>query len=179
MNVLLYRCIVCGYSYLEEESHANCPFCGAAKSFVVPAGNAAFEMGAGALSEKSLENAQKAIALEVDNAEFYFAASGKGETAFAKELFHTLAFVEAEHAKLLCKAVNAGKPEISMQKSEKAFSSFKENLEEARRREQSAMQSYSEFLNDASEPRVKLIFKALIEVEHSHLALEESELQKL
>ncbi len=178
MNVRLHRCVICGFAYLKSEGQSNCPFCGVSEKFVVPAGPVKFNLSAGALCEKTKANAEAAVALEIDNAEFYHAAAAKTSSVFCRELFHTLAFVEAEHAKLLCAAINAGKPEISAQKAGKAFESDAENLKEALGREQNAIEKYSLFLSEASEPRMKTIFTALIEVEQSHLQLEKVELQK-
>jgi len=179
MKVKLFRCLVCGDPYVGEEPPQNCPFCGAPRNYIVPAEKYNVQELVQNISQKSRENVEAAIQLEKSNAEFYNCAKNCEADHYGKQLFRALAKVEAEHAALLSKAIGKDAPEIDKDcKAGKCLGSYRLNLEEAHRREDNAIKHYSQFLAEATEPRLKQVFKALVEIETTHLEIEQEQLDR-
>jgi rubrerythrin len=129
------------------------------------------------LSETSKANVIKALEIELSNAGFYLAAAKKAEEQGddeARSIFKALAKVEAEHASTFKKILKPDIPSFNI--NEVAFSTVKENFEESLARETRAVEFYGQALDEAIETRTKQIFKALVEVEGDHLALDKERL---
>jgi len=112
MKVKLFRCLICGDPYVGEEPPKNCPFCGAPVNYIVPAEKYNVKDLVQPISEKSRQNVEAAIQLEVSNASFYNCARNCEADNYGKQLFRALAKVEAEHAALLSKAIGKEAPQI-------------------------------------------------------------------
>lgn len=175
MTIKTWVCKICGDPYVGEEAPTHCPFCGADHKYIVN-GTEYQEPVVGELTEKEKENILAAIKLEVGNAEFYFCASGKTNTIELQKRFKALGKVEAEHAGTLAKMIKAQKPDISRDKTDCAGddNAF---MQEALNREDKAIKSYSQFLKEADDMRVKQVFAALVEIETTHLDLEKESLE--
>lgn len=169
----LYRCQICGDPYLGEEKPKNCPFCGAHERYIVEQKNYEDRIWAiENISDITKNNLEKAIELEVSNAEFYFCASRKAKGNDMKNLFKALGKVEAEHAAVLAKALGIEGPKID-RSGGTCSGDRKADLGEAHMREDNAIHHYAEFLAQAKEPRAIEIFSALIAIESDHMAIHE------
>lgn len=162
----LFRCRICGDPYLGEEAPANCPFCGAARKYLVPAEQWKDENKV-KLTEASRKNLEDAISLELKNVNFYDDVSMKGQTEVTRALFKALKKVELEHATLFRKLLGLEKlPETNFP------SAFKpqdlENLKESNKRENNALAFYAKAAKEAKEPRVSEVFTAIGQVEQTH-----------
>ncbi|MFQ5405746.1 MAG: ferritin family protein [Candidatus Micrarchaeia archaeon] len=177
MQIKLFRCNVCAKAYLGEAPPSACPFCGASTKYIVPQEEHEYTLSAEDVSDKTKQNITTAIEIEVSNAEFYHCAKKRGKSNYGKKLFGSLAYAEAEHAALLSKVLNGEKPKISLDAG-KCSEEYKDNLQEAHNREQNAIENYAKFAHEATEPKVKMIFNALVEIEQSHLKIEEEQLKK-
>ncbi|MFH1786926.1 MAG: ferritin family protein [archaeon] len=166
----VFRCKICGDPYIGEAAPTHCPFCGAPKKYIILAKDYV-EPIIKSMSEASRKNLEAAVKLEASNSAFYKCASTK---ALAKKdqigyaMFKALSKVEAEHAITLAKALGAPRPEMG---EESCSAEFPENVASAKQREARATKHYGEFLAAATEPRLKEIFGALIEVEKTHAEL--------
>lgn len=100
--VYVYRCRVCGEVYIGKEKSASCPFCGAHDDYFVLAEEWSL-LKADDLADISKENLKKALGLEIDNTNFYRAASDKSHTTYVQSMFKGLSKVEREHASAICK----------------------------------------------------------------------------
>lgn len=172
--VSLFRCRICGDPYIGETKPSRCPFCGAYEHFFVEAKDykETFDVE---LNEKDRANVEKALGVEISNADFYFCASEKTDDKEGKQLFKALGKVEAEHASIWRKILKLSKEEIP--KSETCAVSNKDNLTESHKREDRAIKFYSEAAAESENKRVKQIFIALIQVETDHLKLSEERLK--
>ncbi|MBW2997590.1 ferritin-like domain-containing protein [Candidatus Woesearchaeota archaeon] len=169
MTIRTWVCKICGDPYVGEEKPTQCPFCGADSKYIIH-GDKYNEPVVDNLTDISRDNVTAAIKLEVDNSQFYFCASKKASTIELQKRVHALGKVEAEHASLLAKMIKAQKPVIDRNAGEcsgdnKAF------VQEAHDREQRAIEHYKKFLEQATEPRVKQVFAALVEIETTHIEL--------
>jgi len=165
----VYRCRVCGEVYIGAQKPASCPFCGAHSDYFVLAERWVL-LRANSLSEKSRENLKKALDLEINNTNFYKAASEKSKDVYFSSMFKGLSKVEREHASAICKHLNIEKP-LSNVGADKAVDSDKENAMKANTRERSAVKFYGQASKEADEKEIKEFFKALIEVESDHIVL--------
>lgn len=172
MTIKTWVCKICGDPYIGEEAPKQCPFCGADSKYIVR-GTEYEEPEAGRLTDKEKENILEAIKLEVGNAEFYFCAAGKAGKLELKKRFGVLGKVEAEHASLLAKLVRAQNPVIS-RGSDSCEGDDHAFMQEALEREDKAIKSYSRFLEEADDIRVKQVLAALVEIETTHLELEKA-----
>ncbi|MBR9676015.1 ferritin [Candidatus Woesearchaeota archaeon] len=168
----LFKCQICGDPYLGDETLSKCPFCGAPKNYIVEA-REYIDYFAQQIdfSTKELDNFKKALDLEIGNASFYSKAAVTSSDAYFKSLFKALFKVENEHADVFTKHLKTVKPEID--KSIEADQDGHTNLLESHRREQIAIESYQNFYNEATTPRAKQIFEALVKIEKDHLGLED------
>jgi len=71
---------------LGEDAPSNCPFCGAARKYLVPAGEWKDENKV-TLTEASRKSLEAAISLELKNVDFYDDVSRKGQAEEVRSLF--------------------------------------------------------------------------------------------
>lgn len=172
----VFRCWICGETYLGEEKPTDCPYCGADSEFLKPGEE--YEYPDVKLTPRSKNNLEKALDLEVDNATFYYCAYNRADGEKTIGMFKRLAKVESEHAEAICMFLDREEPDISG-KSEGCSYHLPDNLDDAHKREGRAIEHYRKFAEEAEEPRVEEFFEALVEIESDHLELHESELEKI
>ncbi|MFO7982660.1 MAG: ferritin family protein [Desulfuromonadales bacterium] len=166
MNV--FKCLICGDPYVGADRPTNCPACGAHQHLIVRAEDYEPEVLA-ELTDRSRENLEKALDLEVSNSAFYRGASKVADSIDGHALFSALSRIEAEHASVICNMLEIDKPEELYETGE-CSPAHKENLVESRKREERAIHFYSRFLEEAKEPRVRQVLESFIEIEKDHLS---------
>ena len=171
--VKLWRCEICGDSYIGEEPPTNCPFCGAYEKYIKEAKEAKVNFDV-ELNEKDKANSEKALQVEVSNAAFYFCAAEKTDNEEGKLLFKALGKVETEHASVWKKIL---KLDSVPKGDDSCHISNKENLEDSHARETRAIEFYKKAAEESGNERVKQIFEAFVEVETDHLQLSEERLR--
>ena len=171
--VQLFRCKICGDPYIGETAPSRCPHCGAYEKFMVLAKdyNETFDVD---LNETDRKNAEIALGLEIGNTAFYYCAAEKTDDVEGKQLFKALAKVEAEHASIWRKILKAPKEKIEA--AMQCAIANTDNLKESHEREEKAIEHYKKFAEEAENPRVKMLFLAIVEVETDHLKLSEDRL---
>ncbi len=164
----LWRCKICGDPYIGVAPPNRCPFCGAYEKFMVEAKDwkETFDVE---LNEKDKANAEKALEVEISNAQFYLCATEKTDDEEGKQLFKALAKVETEHAAVWRKILKLGKESIT--KSDECSSANMNNLKESHAREERAIEFYKQAAKDSENERVRQIFAAFVQVETDHLNL--------
>jgi rubrerythrin len=171
MKIKVFRCRVCGEVYIGEEKPKTCPFCGAHENYFVSAKEWKL-LGIEKISDTSRNNLKRALELEIDNTNFYRAASEKSRDIYFASMFKGLSKIEREHASAICKLLKIEKPD-SRVGLDKAVDSDRLNLEEAHRRENRAVKFYGEARSQATEQDIAEFFKALIQIESDHIVLTE------
>jgi rubrerythrin len=114
---------------------------------------------------------EAALKLELDNAAFYDCAKNaaqKADDEYSIAKFKALMKVEREHASAISKFLKISRPEL-----EKLICSANSqaNTKEGWEREDRAIKAYAKFKDEATEPRLKEFFGALVEIETDHLDL--------
>ena len=170
-KIKVFRCRICGDSYIGSEAPVQCPFCGAAQKFFVEAQDWNPDEFNVKLSDLSKKNLEAALHLELDNAAFYDCAKNSAQKAgdeYGLAKFKALMKVEREHASAISKFLKISRPELEKKTCE---ASTKANSKEGWGREDRAIKAYAKFRDEATEPRLKEFFGALVEIETDHLDL--------
>ena len=170
--VKLWRCEICGDSYVGDEVPANCPFCGAKQENIKEAKEAVVDFNV-ELNETDRKNVEHALTVEVSNSAFYFCAANKTDDDEAKLLFKALGKIEREHASVWKKIL---KLDSVSEGHDECHISTKKNLEDSHSRETRAIEFYKKAAEEAKNKRVKRIFNVLVQVENDHLQLSEQRL---
>jgi len=171
----IFTCRICGEVYIGEAIPRTCPFCGAANKYLILA-NAWKDENNIELTEISRENLEEALKLELSNASFYKCASETISNQEIALMFKGLYKVEREHASVFRKILKlTSDPEIK----EMCVDDAKKTVEESLEREMRAIKFYGKAANQASEPRLKEVFTAIMGVEKDHLSLDHDKLLKL
>lgn len=167
----LYKCQICGDPYLGDEPPINCPYCGAQKPYFVDGRDyvSPFTQEHNFTSEE-MTNFQAALDIEIGNASFYKKAAEVSSEDYYKWLFKALMKVESEHASIFSKHLKITKPELQ---DIAASTDGEENIQESHRREAIAIAAYRKFAEEATTPRAKQVFSALVEIEEDHLSLDD------
>ncbi len=173
----VWRCKICGDPYLGKDKPSECPFCGADAQYIVT-GKEYDIPDTVTLSDKSSENLQAALQLEVGAVNLYECAKKKAEKEENLEgyaLFKALVKVEKEHATRICKFL--GEPRPTYEET-KCSDKYEDNLKETEKREDNAMKLYTQFAGEAAEPVIKQFFEALAKAEAGHLELAKELMKK-
>jgi rubrerythrin len=170
-KIKVFRCRICGDPYIGSEAPTQCPFCGASQRFFVEAKDWNADEFNVTLSEVSKKNLEAALQLELDNAAFYNCAKNvadKADDHYSLAKFKALMKVEREHASAISKFLKISRPELEKQACN---ADSKANSKEGWDREDRAIKAYAKFKEEATEPRLKEFFGALVEIETDHLDL--------
>ena len=174
-----FRCRICGDPYIGIEAPNRCPFCGALRQYFVEASDWNPKEFTVTLSDITRENLQAALQLELDNAAFYDCAKNTAQKAgddYGLAEFKALMKVEREHASAISKFLQVTRPELEVQSCN---AQAEINTKEGWERENRAIKAYSKFREEATEPRLKEFFGALVEIETDHLDLHAENLKHL
>ena len=165
----LYKCQICGDPYLGDYAPINCPYCGAKQHHFVDAHDYVNKFAQeNNFTGDEMDNFKAALDVEIGNASFYKAAAENSTEDFHKWLFKSLMKVEYEHASIFSKHMNIAKPPLF---DVDASTDGEANIQESHRREQIAIEAYKKFADNATTPRAKEVFSALVEIEEDHLGL--------
>jgi rubrerythrin len=170
----LWRCKICGDPHIGVKAPDRCPHCGAYQKFIVEAKEykETFDVE---LNETDKANAEKALEVEISNAQFYFCAAAKAKDDETKNLFKALGKVEAEHASVWKKILKMDSIEIP--DYDKCSAENIDNLKESHEREERAIKFYGEAAKASENERVRQIFGAFVQVETDHLHLSEERME--
>lgn len=173
MAVKLYRCAICGESYIGESKPSRCPFCGAHRKYIKDIAKAKVDFDV-KLDENDKALAERALREEISNTEFYLCAKEHNEIDEGKLLFKILSKIEAEHASIWRKILKLDKAEFA---DTDCAASYTQNLEESHERESRTIAFYNQAVLECKNKRVRNIFKALVGIETDHLHLSEERLK--
>jgi len=176
MQARVWRCRICSEPYIGYSPPGNCPFCGAHQEYIIPAENWKFEDDI-QLSEKSRRNMEEALKIEISNASFYLCVSKMSRDPFIQGMFKILSNIEKEHANLHARILKAPKPDIELDRK-LCTAIDKNSVKESLERETNAVAHYGKFLGEAKEPRLKEVFKALVDIEGDHIQLDREVLKR-
>jgi len=167
----MYRCRICGETYLGSEPPAMCPFCGAHVEFFVDPADYPADVNDIELTEVERADLDTAIELELANTRFYLAMAARGDNATLSSAYKRLATIEAEHCLLFCKLAKVPKP-ADLREIGDELGSWEADIAESLRRETRASALYAEFAARATSPRLLEVWRAVSAVEADHIVLD-------
>jgi rubrerythrin len=167
----MYRCRICGETYLGSEPPAMCPFCGAHVEFMIDPRDYPGDVNDVQLTEVERADLETAIDIELSNARFYLAMSLRGDNPPLASAYKRLAAVETEHCSLFCKIARMPKP-ADLREPGTELGSWNADIDESARREHRASDLYAEFAARATSPRLLEVWRAVSAVEADHIVLD-------
>jgi rubrerythrin len=167
----MYRCAICGETYLGSEAPAMCPFCGAHHEFLIDPADYPEDINAVTLTESERADLDTAIALELANTRFYLAMAARHDNPALASAYKRLAAVESEHCSLFSKLAGLPKPEGLREPGEE-LGGWDADIDESARREKRASALYAEFAARAVSPRLLKVWGAVSDVEADHIVLD-------
>jgi rubrerythrin len=176
-KVKVYRCRICGDPYIGVEPPTRCPFCGARTEYFVEAEDWSPDEFNVELSDVSKRNLEAALELELDNAAFYDCAKSNAEKlkdVYYLAKFKALMKVEREHASAISKFLKISRPNLE---KKMCSTDMRANTNEGWERENRAIKAYESFRDEATSPRLKEFFNALVEIETDHLELHKANIK--
>jgi rubrerythrin len=167
----MYRCRICGETYLGSEAPAMCPFCGAHVEFMIDPADYPADINDVQLTEVERADLETAIDVELSNTRFYLAMSLRGDNPALTSAYKRLAAVEAEHCSLFCKIAKMPKP-ADLREPGDELGSWNADIDESARREHRASDLYAEFATRATSARLVEVWPAVSAIEADHIELD-------
>lgn len=167
----IYRCRICGETYLGEEVPSHCPFCGAHSEHIIDTTEYPEDINVVNLTEVERNDLLTAIELETSNTRFYLAMAAHKDNLKLSNAYKRLAKIEAEHCELFCKLAGIAEPSDLMTPGD-AADNWCDNIEESIVREQRATKFYAEVAARATNERIREVFAAVSAVEADHIVLD-------
>lgn len=172
MKMKMYRCRVCGETYLGYAAPANCPFCGAHEEFMIMPEEYPADVNDIQLTETERADLEMSIEIERANTRFYLGMAERKDNDTLRSAYKRLAKVEAEHCSVFCKLAKVSKPADLMTPGE-TTGSWATDIEESLKRENRATALYAEFATRATSERLKEVWDAVSAVEADHIELDD------
>lgn len=167
----IYRCRICGETYLGSEPPAMCPFCGAHVELFVDTADYPEDINAVQPTEAERADLEASIDLELANTRFYLSMAQRTDNKKLASAYKRLAAVEAEHCSLFCKLAGQPKP-ADLREPGGELGSWELDIDESLRRETRASALYAEFSARATTPRLLEVWRAVSAVEADHIVLD-------
>lgn len=171
MQLKMYRCRICGETYLGYDAPENCPFCGAHITFMRPTEEYPADINVVQLTETERADLETSIELERSNTRFYLGMAERKDNDALRSAYKRLARVEAEHCGLFCKLAGVPKPADLTEPGE-TTGTWTSDIDESLARENRASELYREFNLRATSERLKEVWQAVSAVESDHIGLD-------
>jgi len=172
MTKIIFKCEICRQVYILRERPSNCPFCGSFEEHVKPVEDV-IDIEEYKLTEISRDNLSIVLTKEAHASNFYEGAKLVNQSSKLSKIFYMLKIHESWHHFTLSSEIKDD-VNVSLVKSVKYMklnNTDEENKRTAMIAEADAIVNYKKYLEEATEPRVKMVFAALLEVEQMHLDL--------
>jgi rubrerythrin len=167
----LYRCRICGETYLGYEAPTQCPFCGAHEEFMIAPEDYPTDVNDIQPTEVEQADLEAAIEVERGNARFYLGMADRHDNDTLRSAYKRLSKVEAEHCSLFCKLARRTKPDDLLVPGETS-GQWAADIADSLAREQRASALYAQFQGRATSPRLREVFGAVRDVELDHIQLD-------
>lgn len=171
MQLKMYRCRICGETYLGYEAPENCPFCGAPIKFMRPSEEYPSDINSVQVTEAERADLETSIELERANTRFYLGMAERKDNDLLRSAYKRLARIEAEHCSLFCKLAGVPKP-ADLSEPGETTGGWLSDIEESLVREDRAAGLYREFARRATSERLKEVWAAVTSVESDHITLD-------
>ena len=172
-KVQVWRCQICGDSYLGTDCPSNCPFCGVHESYILLATCYPTDINDVDLTDLERADLEYASEVEITNATLYKALGEMGDrNCLLPSAYRALKKVELEHLSIFGKLLKTPVP-TEPKEPLTVQDSWAANVALSHERETAATAFYREAAARATTPRVKQVFEAIAQVEADHIAIDE------
>jgi rubrerythrin len=171
-EVKVWRCLICGDSYIGTERPSQCPFCGSHESNIVQSDCYPTDINDVEVTEAERADLLRGCELEIENATLYTLMGKKGEhNALLPSAYRAFAKVEREHLEVFGKLLkidppNAPKNPVALGET------WNEDIALSDSQEHEARDFYQQAADRATTPRVRQVFLAISEVENDHIIVD-------
>ena len=172
MQLKMYRCRICGETYLGYEPAENCPFCGAHVEFLQMPEEYATDINDIQITETERGDLDSSIELERANTRFYLGMAERKDNDTLRSTYKRLAQIEAEHCSVFCKLAKVDKP-ADLTTPGETTGAWATDIAESLARENRATALYAAFAERATNARLKEVWAAVSDVEADHITLDE------
>jgi rubrerythrin len=172
MQLKMYRCRICGETFLGYEAPENCPFCGAHIEFMRPTEEYPVDINAIQPTETERADLEASIEVELSNARFYFGMAERKDNDLLRSAYKRLARIEAEHCGLFSKLADVPKP-ADLTTPGETTGAWLSDIDESLARENRASALYRTFAARATSERLREVWDALSAVEADHITLDQ------
>jgi rubrerythrin len=167
----LYRCRICGETYLGSERPSHCPFCGAHAELIVLTEDHPEDINHIQATETERADLETSIELERSNSRFYLAMASRKDNPKLANAYKRLAKIEMEHCSVFCKLAGVPKPADLMEAGED-LGSWDADIRDSLRRERRASDLYAEFAARATAARLIEVWTAVAAIETDHIEID-------
>jgi len=167
----MYRCRICGETYLGYENPGNCPFCGAHTEFFGSPDEFDPSVNELELTEVERGDLEVSIELEHANTRFYLGMAERKDNDTLRSAYKRLAQVEAEHCSLFCKLLKVREP-ADLLTPGLTTGAWGSDIAESLSRESRATVLYAGFAARATNDRLREVWQAVSDVEADHITLD-------
>jgi rubrerythrin len=172
----VWRCKICGDSYVGTRRPSSCPFCGAHERFLLHASD-----WQGPAEEELKDTArgvlERALEIELNKSAFYACAADKAQEQLAYAVFDVASRLHGRHASVMRRML--GLSRRSTPGTGTCHETTEANLAEAGERQKKAVHFYEGAREELDESSVKEVCQALAEIETDQLTLVERLLRDL
>jgi len=172
MQLRMYRCRICGETYLGYDAPENCPFCGAHVEFMRMPEEYPPAINEIQITEMERADLESSIELELSNTRFYLGMAERKDNDTLRSTYKRLARIEAEHCSVFCKLAKVAKP-AELATPGETTGAWATDIQESLARENRATALYATFAERATDPRLKEVWAAVSDVEADHITLDE------
>jgi len=172
-QVHVWRCQICGDTYLGRECPSECPFCGVHAGYIDLGYCYPSDINNVEITDEERADLEYASDVEITNATLYKTLGEMGDrNTLIPSAYRALKKVELEHLGIFSKLLKKPAPTEPI-KPLTPQDDWAANIALSHRREQEASAFYREAAERATTPRVKQVFTAIAEVEADHIAIDE------
>ncbi|MDR1775749.1 MAG: hypothetical protein LBS17_04845 [Actinomycetes bacterium] len=171
-EVRVWRCLICGDSYIGVARPNRCPFCGSNESVIVAADCYPPDINDVEITDAERADLEHACELEITNAQLYNAMGRIGDRReMLPSAYRAFAKVEKEHLEVFCKLLKR-EPDGRQNELRDITDDWKANITLSNREEEGARDFYREAGNRATTARVRQCFLAIADVEEDHAEID-------
>ncbi|MDR1413229.1 MAG: hypothetical protein LBJ07_04800 [Actinomycetes bacterium] len=171
-EVKVWRCLICGDTYIGTERPSQCPFCGSHESNIVQSDCYPLDINEVEVTDAERADIVQAMEMEIENATLYALMGAKGNhNDLLPSAYRAFKKVEMEHLEVFAKLLKVeppSQPEHPVALGE----TWSDDIALSDSQEHGARDFYRVAGDRATTPRVRQVFLAISEVENDHIIVD-------
>lgn len=169
----IYRCLICGDTFVMESKPENCPYCGSTDHYIVLTVDYPDDINEINTTTQEYADLLHAAQLEYTNAAFYVDLGKIADAPTLSSLYRHLAKIEQEHLKVFAKLMKQPADSLDFDRGVVLPKpDWDDNITISTDQEIGARDFYNLAAERSITPRVIQVFKAIAEVEQSHIEVD-------